>query len=46
MTYNRVHGRGKKRITKNIQDKIWQREEWGKYMMCLVVSKNILLRNN
>ena len=30
MTYNRVHERGGKGITKNIQDNIWQREEWGK----------------
>ena len=33
MTYNRVHERGGKGITKNIQDNIWQREEWGKYKM-------------
>ena len=32
MTYNRVHERGRKRITKNIQDNIWRREEWGKYI--------------
>ena len=30
MTYSRVHERGRKRITKNIQDYSWRREEWSK----------------
>ena len=30
MTYNRVHARGSKRITKNIQDNVWRREKRGK----------------
>ena len=33
MTYIRVHDRGRKEITKNIQEHIWRREKWGKYMI-------------
>ena len=36
MTYNRVHERGRKMMTKNIQDNIWRREKWGKYMKCSI----------
>ena len=33
MTYIRVHDKGRKGITKNIQEHIWRREKWGKYMI-------------
>ena len=33
MTYNRIHDRGRKEITKNIQYNICQRAEWGKYVI-------------
>ena len=33
MTYNRILERGGKGITKNVQDYIWQRDEWGEYIM-------------
>ena len=47
MTYRRrVHERGGKEITKNIQDYSCLREEWGKHVKSLNVRGNIKANNS
>ena len=45
MTYIRVHDRGRKEITKNIQEHIWRREKWGKYMIVDLQCQDVSRKN-